>query len=161
MADPHVISALKAKRAVSVGEIELHQREIDRLRAEFVHIDAVLRIFDPAAIPSDIAARKRYPPRTEYFGRGELTRRILETIRDRGDTSPRELAEALMADRNIPESDRAIRYDLSNRFTAALHKLRRAGTVEKIGAVRGVRWRLTHRSPFCAIWCCCTSALTH
>jgi hypothetical protein len=37
-------------------------------------LDATLRLFDPYVIPDEIASRKRWPRRTDYFARGELTR---------------------------------------------------------------------------------------
>ncbi len=48
----------------------MHSREIDRLRAEIVHLDAVLRLFDPETDPTDIPALCRHPRRTEWFARG-------------------------------------------------------------------------------------------
>ncbi len=41
-----------------------------------------------------------------------------------------------------PEADRKQRTDFTRRILVLLHDLRRAGTVEKIGAGRGVPWRL-------------------
>jgi hypothetical protein len=38
---PNTVNAPWDKRAEIVGDIELHSREIERLRAEFVHLDVV------------------------------------------------------------------------------------------------------------------------
>ena len=70
---PVAVNALRNKRSDLAGQIEMHNREIDRLRSELVHLDATLRLFDPYIQPDEIASRKRWPRRTDYFARGELT----------------------------------------------------------------------------------------
>ncbi len=42
-----------------------------------------------------------------------------------------------------PEADRKQRADFTRRILVSLHDLRKAGTVEKIGQGRGVRWKLS------------------
>ena len=51
MTEPHVVSALKAKRAELAGEIELTTRQLQALRTALEHLDATLCLFDPAAVP--------------------------------------------------------------------------------------------------------------
>ena len=151
MADPPfspvAVNALRNKRADLAGQIEMHNREVDRLRSELVHLDATLRLFDPYAIPDEIESRKRWPRRTDYFARGELTRLVFDAFRENGTTAAGELAAAAMTARSIPESDGAIRRDFVARFLNTLHDLLRRGTVEKIGQGRGVRWKLAEREP--------------
>lgn len=151
MADPPfspvAVNALRNKRADIAGQIEMHSREIDRLRSELVHLDATLRLFDPFALPEDIASRKRWPRRTDYFAKGELTRLVYEAMRDNGTTSAGELGAAAMKTRSIPETDNQVRRDFVARFLNTLHDLLRRGMVEKIGSGRGVRWRLAEREP--------------
>jgi hypothetical protein len=57
------------------------------------------------------------------------------------------LADRAMAAKGMPESDRALRHDLANRFHNMLHHLRRRGKLEKIGHGPGVRWKLAPREP--------------
>jgi hypothetical protein len=151
MADPPfspvAINALRNKRADVAGQIEMHAREIDRLRSELVHLDATLRLFDPQSIPEDIESRKRWPRRTDYFAKGELTRLVYEAMRRDGTTSAGELGAAAMAARNIPETDAQTRRDFVARFINTLHDMLRRGTVERIGRGRGVRWKLAEREP--------------
>jgi hypothetical protein len=75
---PVAVNALRNKRSAIAGEIEMHSREIDRLRGELIHLDATLRLFDPATDPQGIPALLRHPRRTEWFARGEVTERIYE-----------------------------------------------------------------------------------
>ena len=44
---PIAVNALRNMRSRIAGEIEMHSREIDRLRAELVHLDATMQLFDP------------------------------------------------------------------------------------------------------------------
>jgi hypothetical protein len=120
----------------------MHNREVDRLRAELVHLDATLRY--PA---DDFGSRKRWPRRTDYFARGELTRLVFEALRENGTTAAGELVAAAMTARSIPESDGAIRRISSPGSSTTLHDLSRRETVEKIDQERGVQWKLAEREP--------------
>src|SRR5260370_28269406 len=90
---PVAVNALRNKRAAICGEIEMHMHQIDRLRAELVHLDATMRLFDPDTNPEDIFAKRRFPMRTEYFARGEVTRIIYDLIRERREITAHEAAE--------------------------------------------------------------------
>lgn len=143
---PNTVNALRNKRAEIAGDIELHSREIDRLRAELVHLDVVLRLFDPGTDPDDIVARKRRR-NPEYFAKGELTKRVFEAMRDDRSTSTDELSAVAMAEKQIPATDRATRRLFNMKFMPALHDLKRRGIVEKIGHGKGVRWKLAPIEP--------------
>jgi hypothetical protein len=54
MADPHVISALREKRAKVAGCIARLERQLDQHRADLSHIDGVLRLFEPDRDPEAI-----------------------------------------------------------------------------------------------------------
>ncbi len=144
---PVAANALRNKRAEIAGAIALKQREIDQLRADLVHIDNVLRLFDPDLLPSDIPDKVRYPRRSDYFQRGELTRRVFDWLREKGDVSAGELAAEAMADKGFDPSDGTTRRDFAHRFGMCLHDLLRQKTVERIGRGKGVRWRLAPREP--------------
>jgi hypothetical protein len=93
MADPHVVTALRAKRAELAGEIGAAEKRIAQLRADLVHLDATLCLFAPKADPEAIPARRPYRRRL-WFSDGELPRRILTTLR----TSPAPLSASALAD---------------------------------------------------------------
>src|ERR1700738_1501117 len=57
MADPHVISALREKRALVAGLIEKLERKLEQHRADLTHIDGVLRLFQPDRDPAEITPR--------------------------------------------------------------------------------------------------------
>src|SRR3954467_4713701 len=124
---PIAVNALRTKRVQIAGEIEMHSREIDRLRAELVHLDATMRLFDPEIDPSDVPALRRYPRRTEWFARGEVTQRVYEAFRTQAVIWPREIAKKAMADKGISETDKKILKDIIGRFTNVVYDLTRRG----------------------------------
>jgi hypothetical protein len=60
MADPHVISALREKRAIVAGLIEKLERKLEQHRADLTHIDGVLRLFQPDRDPEEIRPKRTY-----------------------------------------------------------------------------------------------------
>jgi hypothetical protein len=144
---PVAVNALRNMRSRIAGEIEMHSREIDRLRAELVHIDATMRLFDPATDPDDIPALRRYPRRTEWFARGEVTQRIYEAFRDAELIWPREIARAAMAAKDVPDTDKMVVRDIIGRFTNVCYDLTRRGQLVKVGNGPGARWKLAPAEP--------------
>jgi hypothetical protein len=105
MAEPHVVSALKAKRAELAGEIENRTRELQRLRWALEHLDATLCLFDPAAVP-DAIEPKVWRPKADWAKRGEMTRICLDTLRRAsGPLCNRDIAVALMTARGMDTDD--------------------------------------------------------
>jgi hypothetical protein len=142
MGDTFLISGLREKRSAVAGQIVDLRRQIDKLQADLVHIDAVLKLYglDPAEIPN----KGRMPVRSAYFGRNELSRRCREMLREKGTVRADDVAVQAMKDKGMdPEVDRKTRADFIRRILVSLHDLRKAGMIEKIGHGRGVRWRAT------------------
>ena len=137
---PVAVNAIRNLRAKVAGMIAMHEGEVRQLRADLVHIDAVLRLFDPETDPEGLPIRKAFPRRMAYFAKGEVSQRVYAALRE-GTTSANELAEAAMAEKAIPEDDRHVRRDFVNRFHNMLHHMRRRGQTEKIGNGKGVRWQ--------------------
>lgn len=139
MGDTFLISGLTEKRSAVAGRIVDLRREIDKLQADLMHIDAVLKLYglEPAEIPN----KGRMPVRSAYFGRNELSRRCRDELREKGSIRADDVAVRAMRDKGMdPEKDRKTRADFIKRILVSLHDLRKAGMVEKIGHGRGVRW---------------------
>src|SRR5258705_13010566 len=83
MADPHIISALREKRALVAGLIEKLERKLEQHRADLTHIDGVLRLFQPDRDSGDIKPKRTYVRRTRYFARNELSRPCMDALRAR------------------------------------------------------------------------------
>jgi hypothetical protein len=73
MGDTFIISGLKEKRSAVAGRIVDLRREAEKLQADLVHIDAVLRLYDVE--PEEIPTKGRLAIRSAYFGRNEISRR--------------------------------------------------------------------------------------
>jgi hypothetical protein len=81
MADPHIISALREKRALVAGLIEKLECKLEQHRADLTHIDGVLRLFQPDRDPADIKPKLTYARRARYFARNELSRLCMDALR--------------------------------------------------------------------------------
>ena len=143
MADPHVISALREKRALVAGLIEKLERKLEQHHADLTHIDGVLRLFQPDRDPDEIKAKRTYARRTRYFAKGELSRLVLETLRDaRGKPqSADDIAGQVITGKGFDAADSALRKAIGAQALAMLRSFRKRGTVEQIGLGRGVRWK--------------------
>jgi hypothetical protein len=105
MAESHVVTALRSKRAELAGEINAVEKHVAQLRANLVHLDATLRLFDPSADPETIPNKRPYH-RRRWFSDGELPRRILDTLRTSPDPlSANDLAERIIAQKGFAEGD--------------------------------------------------------
>ena len=141
MSDTFVISGLKEKRAAVAGRIIDLRREADKLQADLLHLDSVLRLYglEPAEIPN----KGRMPVRSAYFGRNEISRRCRDMLREKGTIRADEITVQAMREKGLdPDKDRKARTDFNRRILVSLHDLAKAEVVEKIGHGRGVTWRL-------------------
>ena len=75
MAESHVISALKLKRAELSGHIKDLERRINRQRANLASLDATIRLFSPEMNPDAIPPKRRYR-QSGYFKQHELPRLV-------------------------------------------------------------------------------------
>jgi hypothetical protein len=139
-----LISGLKAKRSEVAGRIVDLRREADKLQADLVAIDSVLRLYDVE--PSEIPTKGRVPARSAYFGRNEITRRCRDMLRERGTIKAEDVSVQAMRDKGLDPENRKLRRDFTRRILVSLHDLRKAGVVQKIGESRGVTWRLKDQS---------------
>ena len=82
------------------------------------------------------------PVRSAYFGRNEITRRCRDTLREKGTIKAEDVSIQAMRDKGLDPENRKLRRDFTRRILVSLHDLRKAGAIQKIGASRGVTWRL-------------------
>jgi hypothetical protein len=80
MAEPHVVTALRAKRAEISGHVHDLERKLARHRASLAAIDTTIRLYAPELNPDSIPPKRTYR-RTRYFAKGELSRRVVELHR--------------------------------------------------------------------------------
>jgi hypothetical protein len=105
MAEPHVVSALVAKRAELAGEIELTTRHIQQLKIQLQALDRTLALFDPSILP-DAIEPKVWRPKADWAGHGEMSRAVFDILRLGGQPmSTRDLAIVYMSDRGMDVTD--------------------------------------------------------
>ena len=79
MAEPHVVTALVAKRAELSGELAKLDERRTAIKAHIATLDAVLRLFCYKGDPAKIKPRRK---RNWIFRRGELQRLVLDIERE-------------------------------------------------------------------------------
>jgi hypothetical protein len=146
MADPHVISALREKRALVAGLIEKLERKLEQHRADLTHIDGVLRLFQPDRDPGDIKPKRTYARRTRYFARNELSRLCMNALRaaDGAPLTTDDIAGRIIEAKGFDTADAALRKAVGEQSLALMRLFRKRGMAEQIGLGRGVRWKLAN-----------------
>ena len=82
MAELHVVSALRNKRAELAGMVGQLEQQLARQRTNLAHLDATMRLFDPDIRPQEIRP-KRQRARSAWFRQGECLRLIYDELRNR------------------------------------------------------------------------------
>ena len=136
------LSALIRKRAELAGEIEATSAQLAQMRANLVHLDAVLRMLDPDTVPTEIAP-KRQVKRCAWFGEGELPRLVLDTLRQAPEPiTTRDVAKGVMEQRGMPEGDRVTFLLVEKRVDRYLRR-QEGRLVERVAlGARSVGWRI-------------------
>jgi hypothetical protein len=142
MSATFVISALSRKRAELAGEVEALAARCDQLRADLAHLDAAVRIMCPDAEPELIRPKRPSRKGCDWFGRQELPRVILGSLRaSEQPLSSEEIARAVMTCKGLVAADNAALQRVTGMVKAALHR-RQGRIVERVGNGRDVRWRI-------------------
>jgi hypothetical protein len=145
LADTHVVSALREKRAVVAGLIEKLERKLEQHRADLTHIDGVLRLFQPDRDPEEIKPKRTYAQRTRYFARNELARLCMDALRDTpGLIATDGIAARMITAKGFETADSTLRASIRDQLLTVLRAMRKRGSVEQTGLGRGVRWKLAN-----------------
>jgi hypothetical protein len=140
MAEPHVIGALRNKRAELAGTLRQLEQQLAQQRTNVSHLDATIRLFDPNIRPKDIRSRLRRA-RNVWFRQGECLRLIYDELRE--STPPmttRELAERIMRAKSISAADDHQRELLRKTLLGSLNRAKE--TIERVETAGVVSWRL-------------------
>src|ERR1700732_972931 len=139
MAEPHVISALRLKRAEISGHIHDLEKRIARQRANLANLDATIKLFSPGTNPHAIPPKRPYR-RTRYFARNELSRLTQDALRTAsGPLTSAEIAAAVMQAKGMPAGDAAFEEIVAARALIVLRRLAKRGAVVKSGANRNAK----------------------
>lgn len=136
----YAIAALKDRRATLAGEVIRFKENIRYREEQLAHLDATLRILDPA-YRADSLPPKRIR-QVKLFGGGELNRLILDALRRANGTplSTPDIADAIIAAKGYGHEAKPA---LIRRVRANLSYLLRRGSVQKEGKRLGARWAQT------------------
>ncbi len=135
----HTISGLLTKRADLFNEA---QRIRDRLAEIKNDIGALDRVLGTLGYTGDLDAEMPRQKRHVLFGRGELTRAILNELRNApAPLTSREIAKAIIALDGSDAHDRHMLSDVVKRVSKALRALRDDGLARQVvGAHNLVVW---------------------
>jgi hypothetical protein len=137
----YALRALKDRRAAIAGEI-MKLRDMVAARVEqLAHMNAAIKILEPG-FDSNKAPAKRFR-RVHLFGKGELSRSVLDVLRRGGrPMSTGDVIASFMALKGYePDARKAI----SHRVRANLaYQTRRRNLVTKTGGRASARWALAH-----------------
>ena len=143
MAEPHVVSALRAKRAEISGHVHDLECKLARHRTNLANIDATIRLFAPELNPDSIPPKRTYR-RTRYFAKGELSRRILSVLREASGKpmTTAAITSAVLADKGFPVGEGALSEAVTDMVLTVLRRLCKRETVAKSGTSRNAQWAL-------------------
>lgn len=136
----HTITGLLKKRADLFNEAE---RIRDRLAEIKNDIGAVDRVLGTLGYAGDLDAAMPRQKRHVLFGRGELTRAILDVLRDATDPmATREIAREILTVNEHEPNDRRLLSEHTRRVSKALRILKRDGAVQSAASKGGgLNWR--------------------
>lgn len=137
----HTISGLLSKRADLFNEAVRLRERIAEIKND---IDAIDRVLGTLGYTGDLDREMPRQKRHVVFGKGELTRSILDELR--GATGPmgsREIAQAIVAVSGQDARDRKLITDVTRRASKALRILKLAGDVRSSVDIKGnLMWTL-------------------
>jgi hypothetical protein len=141
MAEPHVVAALRDKRAELSGTIVDLEKRLGQHRADLLHVDAVLRLFAPDLEPAAIGPRA-VRRGNEWFKPGELVRLVLDVLRTASaPLSIREITGQVMQRHGLEPQDARTAERLRKPVTNALTR-QAADLVERLQDGTLVTWRV-------------------
>lgn len=139
----YAMAVLKDKRATIASEIVETQRHLRHLRDQLVHVDATIKILDPA-FPVGSIKNKRPIRQVKLFRHGELGRIILDALRKAdGPQSVAQIA-AYMAD--IGGHGPGALKTLGERVRGNLAYMKRMGKVVPSTSDGTVAWQIVASS---------------
>jgi hypothetical protein len=123
------------------GKIHENKKEAGRLATDMMHVEAVIRMFDPAYDVRRIAV-KRKRTRNPWFKRGALFREAIGVMRTaEGPLSTREIGIRLLAAQGIPEPTLEQVRHMAAALRASLEN-HKSKDIQRVGEGMPKRWAL-------------------
>jgi hypothetical protein len=123
------------------GKIIDNKREGRRLVAAMKHVEAVLKLLDPAYSVRGLSVRRRKP--NPWFKRGTVLRRVLDVLRAAdGPMTAREIVQAMLVAKGIENAKPSDVRGLTGSVQACLQN-HNGGTVRNVAEGMPGRWILS------------------
>lgn len=133
--------ALQRLHADLGGQIKQNQAEATRLRENMLHVEAVIKMLDPAFNVHAIAARRRNNG-NPVFKRGDVWRTAVVVLRDALTAmTAREIAVAMLSSKGVKDAPTKQVRDLTAGVMSSLRN-HRGSTVETVGEGLPHRWKV-------------------
>lgn len=135
------LAELFEKRAELAGQIIQAEKHARGLRKDLAHVEAAIRILRPG-IELEKVVPRRVEFRPRFFKRGQLTRLVLDYMREHAGATVAvaDIMPAAIGERTL---NRVAYRRVKIVVYAALKKLAKRGTVEQSGqSAKAARWRL-------------------
>ena len=123
------------------GRILENRKEAARLAESMKHVEAVIRLFDPAYDTRRISVRRRYKG-NPWFKRGTILRHALDVLRKaQGPLTAREITEAMLTAKGVSgATPKAMRGLIASVQTSLQNH--DGKTVGRVGEGMPGRWRI-------------------
>ncbi|MGD9541481.1 hypothetical protein [Methylocystis sp.] len=137
MADPHILTTLRAKRDQMEAAIRAYEKKTEALRRDLAHVNATLRLFELNG------AHEVFPVHmdlTRLFKRGEVWHICQEALAGAPEgLDTRELALAVIRAKGMDEGDAVLRKAINYRIVQAMRMQEMRGRVVGLGKRKSVR----------------------
>jgi hypothetical protein len=134
------IQTLERLHAELGGKILENKQEHENLAGQMRHVEAVIKMLDPAYSLRAISVKRRQP--NPWFKRGTVYRRALDVLRSATEPlTAREIAELVLAAANIKTPNKEAVADLTGSVLASLRDHKGKG-VERTNEGSPARWQL-------------------
>lgn len=133
MSEPLVIQTLTQKRAEILGRIKAYEAQISQAKHDLAHVNATIELF---ATPE--RQRVRYMVSHGFFKKGEIADICVRHLDIDGEMTTRELAERVMAERDLGISDTALRNSVVFKVVQALRHAKRRKLVRMVEKRNGM-----------------------
>jgi len=140
MAEPHVMDALHGKRSELSGIVSRLEQQIVKHRANLVHLDAAMRLFDPNLSPEEDGSRQQRP-RSVWFRPGECLRLIHDVLREApAPMTTRTLTEQVMGMKAIATTDERSCALVQKTVLGSLSRAK--ATIQRVEIAGMISWRI-------------------
>jgi hypothetical protein len=133
MSDPMIIQTLTQKRAEILGRIRAYEARIAQAKHDLAHVNATVRLFTEPEM-----RRARYMVSHGFFKKGEVADICVRHLGVDGEMTTRQLAERVMAERDLDASDTTLRNSVVFKVVQALRHAKRRKLVRMVEKRKGM-----------------------